>query len=294
MDNRLIDYPRSLRDADQWAQVRGIQRSEARARFAAAGVLEAIASSRPLREELFFKGGNALNFVWCPNRSTTDLDFSCRDEPFSMERLRELLDTGLHAASRRLGTTYSIQQFKRQPPGPDKTFVTYEVSVGYALADDQRNRKKMHNQQPSHATVKLDISINEIVCDFSSKPLPSGHSVHVCTLEDIVAEKYRALLQQKERNRQRPQDVLDIAVILRSGDALRPDFIARFLQAKAAARDIPVHAAALDHPEIRLRAAAGYSDLENTAHRFIPFDEAFALVLDYFHTLPLPHSRYAE
>lgn len=294
MDDRLIDYPRSLREADEWAQSRSVQRSEARARFAAAGVLEAIASSRPLREELFFKGGNALNFVWCPNRSTSDLDFSCRDEPFSMERLRELLDTGLHAASRRLGTLYAIQRFDRQPPGPDKTRVTYEISAGYALPDDQNNRKRMQAGLYSKSTVKLEISINEVVCDFSPKPLPSGHSVQVCTLEDIVAEKYRALLQQIQRDRHRPQDVLDIAVILRSGDTLRPDYIAQFLQAKAAARDIPVHAAALDHPEIRQRASAGYSVLENTAQLFIPFDEAFALVLDFYHRLPLPHSRYAE
>ena len=143
MDDQLIDYPHSLREADQWAQSRGVQRSEARARFAAGGVLEAIAQSRPLREELFFKSGNALSLVWLPNRSTTDLDFSCRDEPFSGERLRELLDTGLHAASRLLGTLYATQRFDRQPPGPGKTRVTCETSVGYALPDDQNNRIRM-------------------------------------------------------------------------------------------------------------------------------------------------------
>jgi predicted nucleotidyltransferase component of viral defense system len=50
--------------------------SEARRRFAQYAVLRAIASSARLSELLVFKGGNALDFVWSPNRSTSDLDFS--------------------------------------------------------------------------------------------------------------------------------------------------------------------------------------------------------------------------
>lgn len=50
--------------------------SEARRRFAPYAVLRAIGSSARLSEPLAFKGGDALDFVWSPNRSTIDLDFS--------------------------------------------------------------------------------------------------------------------------------------------------------------------------------------------------------------------------
>ena len=50
--------------------------SEARRRFAQYAVLRAIASLARLSELLVFKGGDALDFGWSPNRSTIDLDFS--------------------------------------------------------------------------------------------------------------------------------------------------------------------------------------------------------------------------
>ena len=50
--------------------------SEARQRFAQYAVLRAVASPARLSELLVFKGGDALDFVWSPNRSTIDLDFS--------------------------------------------------------------------------------------------------------------------------------------------------------------------------------------------------------------------------
>ncbi len=51
--------------------------SEARRRFAQYAVLRAIASLAWLSEPLAFKGGDdALDFVWSPDRSTIDLDFS--------------------------------------------------------------------------------------------------------------------------------------------------------------------------------------------------------------------------
>lgn len=55
---------------------RGVGMSEGRRRFDQYAVLRAIASSAWLSELLVFKGGDALDFVWSPNRSTIDLDFS--------------------------------------------------------------------------------------------------------------------------------------------------------------------------------------------------------------------------
>jgi predicted nucleotidyltransferase component of viral defense system len=69
-------YPVSFDDMRLWAGAAGVTVDEARIRFAQYAVLSSIAAVRPLREGLVFKGGNALDFVWQPNRSTVDLDFS--------------------------------------------------------------------------------------------------------------------------------------------------------------------------------------------------------------------------
>lgn len=286
----MIDYPPTLREAEAWARQRNMRASEARRRFAQAGILAAVSESRTLREDLYFKGGNALDFVWCPNRSTLDLDFSCRETAPAGSQLRALFEVSLGVTSRRIGTLYKVQRFEQQPPGADKTFITYDVSIGYALEDDRMNRMRLSDGKPSRAAVSLDVSLNDPVCDFELVQVRGGEAIQVCTLEDIIAEKYRALLQQPIRKRNRPQDVLDIAVVLRCGRALRPEVVARFLQTKAAARGITPAKHSLLAPEVREMARLEYERLEGTtrAQEFVAFDEAFALVLGFYLSLPLP------
>lgn len=69
-------YPSTFAMVRVWAGANRISVAEARKRFAQYAILSAIAGSRFLGSALVFKGGNALDFIWQPNRSTTDLDFS--------------------------------------------------------------------------------------------------------------------------------------------------------------------------------------------------------------------------
>lgn len=69
-------YPTAFREIGFWASEHQIPLDEARRRFAQYGILRAISTSRRLHEVLAFKGGNALDFIWHPNRSTIDLDFT--------------------------------------------------------------------------------------------------------------------------------------------------------------------------------------------------------------------------
>ncbi|RYF41610.1 MAG: hypothetical protein EOO38_20535 [Cytophagaceae bacterium] len=65
-------YPELFDSISLWAKANSIKPSEARVRFAQGAILSAIANSRSLKSILVFKGGNALDFVWQPNRSTED------------------------------------------------------------------------------------------------------------------------------------------------------------------------------------------------------------------------------
>lgn len=286
-------YPRRFVDIPTWAASSGISIDEARVRFAQYGVLCGIASVRPLREGLVFKGGNALDFVWHPNRSTVDLDFS-HDPTVALPTLdpgpiKDLLERGLSTATPRLGTAFAVHRVRQHPRGTDKTFITYEARIGYAHRDEARLRQRMAQGETSTNVIGLDISLNEPVCDAQLVQLDDAHRLRVATIEDIVAEKLRALLQQPIRNRERRQDMLDIAVILRANPDLDRQRIARFLLTKAAARAVPVSRAAFHNSEVARRAREGYDELANTTRvMFVPFEDALALLLAFVAELAIP------
>jgi predicted nucleotidyltransferase component of viral defense system len=283
-----LTYPASLRGIGEWAASNRMRVREAKFRFAQYGVLQAVADSHTLSQILAFKGGNALDFVWQPNRSTRDLDFSSSDSTLTAEQLRTFLKPSLGRVSRSTGILYRVQKMEQQPPGPDRSFITFEGKIGYALSDDRRNRQLIQQDKSSNATVPLAVSLNDPICGIVEVDIASSNPLHVCQLEDIVAEKLRALLQQPLRNRRRPQDVLDICVAVQQNPDLDLNLTAEFLLEKARARNVPVSRAAFHQEEIRSRAFEGYNELrETTRNAFIEFEEAFAIVLSLVEQLPL-------
>lgn len=283
-----LTYPTSLRGIGEWAASNGMRVAEAKFRFVQYGVLQAVADSRTLSQVLAFKGGNALDFVWQPNRSTRDLDFSSRDSALTAERLRSFLTPSLERVSRTAGVLYRVQRMEQQPPGSDRSFITFEGAIGYALPEDRRNRQLIQRNQSSRATVPLDVSLNEPICGIVELDIASSNPLQVCRLEDIVAEKLRALLQQPLRNRRRPQDVLDICVAMQQNPDLDLNLTAQFLLEKAKARNVPVSRVAFHQEEIRSRASEGYNDLrETTRNAFVEFEEAFSVVLSLVDRMPL-------
>ncbi len=288
-----IGYPRRFVDITAWAAANNVSVDEARLRFAQYGVLCGIAGVRPLQEGLVFKGGNALDFVWQPNRSTVDLDFSLDPTTalptLDENSLKSLLERGLSVVTPRLGTAFAVHRVRQQPRGTDKTFITFDARVGYALQDEVRLRLRMEQGEASSNVIRLDVSLNEPICDARLVPLNDEYRLRVATIEDIVAEKLRALLQQPIRNRERRQDLLDLAVILQAQPELNRQRIARFLQEKASARMVPVSRTAFRDPEIERRAREGYSELASTTRvSFVEFADALALLLAFVDELPIP------
>ncbi|MGH2530833.1 MAG: nucleotidyl transferase AbiEii/AbiGii toxin family protein [Thermomicrobiales bacterium] len=289
-------YPRSTGDLAAWAASNGVPIDEARRRFAQYVALCGIASVRPLRENLVFKGGNALDFVWQPNRSTTDLDFSLDMTGTHFQAhpdtIRALLGSGFNLVSSRFGVAFAIYAVRQQPPGEGRTFITYETSVGYALPDERQLLIRMANNQPSPHVIRIEISINDPICDSTVFTIDENYPrLRVSTLEDIVGEKLRALLQRKEtiRKRTRRQDLLDVAVILRAHPDLDREQVAAFLQMKAAARAVPVSRTAFRDPELAERAGVDYEALAATTRViFIPFGDALTTVLAFVDELAIP------
>lgn len=258
-------------------------------------MLRAVASSRNLSGFLVFKGGNALDFMWQPNRSTLDLDFSSThavtDLAHEADDLKALFTRALTVVGADFGVLCRVANIKREPPGLDKTFVTYHLQIAYALPDQEplRRRMEINPAFPGSQFIKIEISINEPICADTYIDIEGTNLLRVSTIEDIVAEKLRALLQQPIRNRTRPQDLLDIAVVLRTDTSLDLASVADFLLRKAAARNVPVSKAAFRQVEIMERASHGYAELAQTTRSlFIPLADARILLYDLVDTLAIP------
>jgi len=148
----------------------------------------------------------------------------------------------------------------------------------------------MRVRQTSPHVLPIEISTNEPIGDSTLFTIDENFQpLRVCTVEDIVGEKRRALLQQPIRGRNRRQDVLDVAVIVRANPLLNRDQVIRFLLLKAEARDVPVSRAAFRNPEVAERARVDYDALEATTRTiFIRFGEAFATVLSLADELAIP------
>lgn len=286
-------FPISFVLLSEWSADNDIPLLEGRKRFAQFAVLSSISSVIGLRDLLIFKGGNALDFYWNPNRSTIDLDFSTHHDPRDHDQwfnqLRMQFDLGLQQADGLYGVRATIQSWKQYPRESEVGFAAISGTVGYALPDEQALWQRMRLGRPSNQVIPVDISINDPICAYTELPLTSGRHIQVAVLEDIVAEKLRALLQQPIRNRYRGQDVLDLAVVLQSNQALDVLRVREYLIAKSAARGIAPTNGAFRNEEVRRRAQHGYQSLEGTSRiTFVPFSAAFEAILSLVESLDLP------
>lgn len=229
-------------------------------------------------------------FIYGNRRSTIDLDFTARKTfPDDGEQIRSRLNEALRFALSRFRVKARCQRVKRNPPDPARTTPTYDISVGYLLPSD-RQYNNFDELKSILSTIDVEISINEVVCEVVTHDLNNdGNYLYVCSLDDIIAEKLRALLQQLIRKRSRPQDVFDIAnMISRSASSLDIAKVSDFLIQKAAARDIQPRKSSFDNA-VRDHAIVDYeAQIGPNTPDFITFNEAWSKVLDLVSKLEIP------
>ena len=222
-------------------------------------------------------------------RSTLDLDFTADgDFPDTAPEILSLLDAVLKRAERQFQIKARCLSVHRNPKNPVRTLPTYRIHVGYQIAGDKHYQN--FEQRTALPIVELEISLNDVLCETFQKQLsPATSPVRVCTLEDILAEKLRALLQQVIRNRSRPQDVYDIASRVRAlGREIDFRKVSEFLLKKSEVRGIVPQKCSYDDA-VKRHATVNYeSELKAQAAEFIPFDEAWSEVLDVVAILLIP------
>jgi len=284
------NFPTSLSELEPWRKANGVTAEEARRRLVQFVVLVSVASSTRLFASLALKGGNALRFIHGNRRSTIDLDFTAEgDFPDDPDSIRGLLNAAFRGALRQYQVKVRCQSVKRNPKRPEATLPTYAVKACFQLPGDRYYQN--FDERPSFAEiVELEISLNDVLCETIEQNLgASSKPLRVCSLEDILAEKLRALLQQVIRGRNRPQDVYDIASRMRErGGEVDIDKVSRFLVMKSKARDIEPRKSAYDE-QVRALAFENYDvEIRAQATAFIPFAEAWAGMLSLVSRLGIP------
>ena len=260
-------------------------------------VVKALSADAVLRESYVLKGGNALALAYGGPRRSVDVDLSAvepsPEQPDSasqevLARFTRRLDRALEReVARSKYARMVVQSGHIYPGGKDpRTFPALEVKVGYTKREDR--------PPPYSDVVKLEISLNEVVCDAEYARLDEAN-IHVSSLNDIVAEKLRALLQQVERKRSRPGDVYDVWFYATNAAALLDTAkITDFLLRKSEGRLGPVTKASFEEPEVKARAREGYEAIADRLppeSELPPFEKAFSTVQELVGRLGLPEGR---
>jgi len=241
--------------------------------------------------QVALKGGVLIALIYGSTRHTRDIDFSTR-QPYSKdseEKFIASLEKTLMENDFGYPIKCKVQSFKIKPPQPPQTFPTLKIKIGYA---DLGNRNSMKRLELKNATetMSIDYSFNEIPIGTKYIDIIAGRFIEIYDFNEIVSEKLRALIQQKDRNRTREQDVYDLYFLLSKSPVTsqteKKDILNR-LKKKSASRNVVVAKDSLEDPEIIMRSKRDYKSLEDTIEGDLPpFEESFPFIQEFYRNLP--------
>jgi hypothetical protein len=182
-----------------------------------------------------------------------------------------------------------VQAYKVQPANqPDATYPSIKFSIGYAYKGTPKHKRLISLQSPS--VISIDYSLNELTPNIDNFELAQGEELLVYSLTDLIAEKFRSLLQQEERNRYRRQDIFDLCILLQcidDFDSVEKKKILDSLLEKSRARGIDPTVGSFENEELKRRAKEYYSTIADEIEGDLPdFEESFGYVAGFYKSLP--------
>lgn len=205
-----------------------------RQRQGVAVILNAIAAKSSLNQKMFLKGGILMGLAYDSPRQTVDVDLttSLKAKEGVGEWIREQLGEELPRVADRLGydkLVIAIQSAKWQGGANPEAmeFPALRMKVGYALRDTHQEKALMRGRAAE--VIGIDISFNEHLGHIQILEITGGQELFAYGLADIIAEKYRAVLQQVTRNRSRRQDIFDLDLLI-SGNEIDDELRTQILE----------------------------------------------------------------
>ncbi|HWL29915.1 MAG TPA: nucleotidyl transferase AbiEii/AbiGii toxin family protein, partial [Burkholderiaceae bacterium] len=147
---------------------------------------------------MVMKGGVLMAVRYGSTRYTTDVDYSTTarlddvdvamfvgDLAAQLQRIADVLDYDMACR---------IQGHRINPPRPEATFPTLQVKIGVARLSKAPELRRLHAGMAPH-TFSIDYSFNEWPAATEVIAVDQGAPIQAYDLTDLIAEKYRSLLQ---------------------------------------------------------------------------------------------------
>lgn len=255
--------------------------------------LTTIAMTVPLNVKMFLKGGILMGLAYGSLRQTGDIDLTTTLAPESEigDKVRRLLDSMFPRATAALGyadlivKTHSVRTLPKAI-FPNAEFPALKLKIASAKRGTTQERALRSGEAP--VVIDVDISFNEPLLQIQVLELTGGQELLAYGLVDLIAEKYRAILQQVLRKRNRRQDVYDLDWLIANNDiddALKEQIL-NTLDAKCQVRHLEPTRASLDDPEIKKRAGADWQSLGLELGKVPDFEGCFMRVSEFYRNLP--------
>ncbi len=166
-----------------------------------------------------------------------------QEEKFRVLLEEKLTESVIHFTE--FGIDCKLQSFKTRPkPETNPTFPTITITIGYADKSKPKEVSRL-NQRKSSNIVSIDYSFNEITQQIDSIQLEDGKEIKAYSYTDLVAEKFRAILQQKVRRKKgRRQDLYDLHRLFSTYGSLNGTealHTLKSLSVKSKSRDLEIH-----------------------------------------------------
>lgn len=259
--------------------------------------LNAIAMTAALNEKLFLKGGILMGLAYDSPRQTADVDLTTlfKAGPEIDAQIAELMNAALPRAAARLGyvdliaKVHSVKRMQKRI-FEDAEFPALKIKVAFAVRGTKQEKALADGL--ATGVIDVDISFNEPLRQIQILDLTGGQELQAYSLVDLMAEKYRAMLQQKERDRNRRQDVYDLNRLIESekfDDGSRAQLLDAFIE-KCRSRHIEPTAQSLDDPEIKERSGKEWKTIELEVGEIPEFEDCYANVSEFYRSLPWPTS----
>jgi predicted nucleotidyltransferase component of viral defense system len=258
-------------------------------------VLLSIAKCDSLKEHMMLKGGILMALCYDSSRYTRDVDLSqtAKYEKGDEEKLLIELVDAIQASVQEVdyGLDCRVQSSQLKPPSEkNPTFPVLEVKIGYAYNLDRKNHARLL-QNNSANVLEIDFSFNEKTKAAEAFMIAEGQSLLRYSLTDLVAEKFRALLQQEIRKRYRGQDLYDLLFLIRGVseqlEPLKQDILCALIES-AESKNLILTNSSMSEGKIRIMTQHEYDALKDTVTEgtLVKFDEAYEEVMAFYKSLP--------
>lgn len=201
------------KEIENIAEQKGVARGTIDRDWVLGHFLAAIYSEPTLREALIFKGGTCLKKCWFPDyRFSEDLDFTSRKQDFELEK------SHLYFICHHVNYNASIAAHLESliPLNFDNKLTGYEAVIKFWGADHPKNEAPPSPER-WHIKIKIEIILYEILLfsqvdkkiihQYSDQVSLNPNAIPCYTLEEMLAEKLRSLIQ---RSYTAPRDYYDI------------------------------------------------------------------------------------